>query len=117
MWVRVGESGKMKHAYTTWANKPFIFFSCFLFGACSSVRLSCSACIIKSVHHTVFPRACVRGCLCVHARTCVRKQHSVATRYDEWISSAAETSATDTVEHNSRGNVFMKLTCEFSFKI
>lgn len=61
MWVRVGESGKMKHAYTTWANKPFIFFSCFLFGAC----------IIKSVHHTVFPRACVRACVgvfaCMHA--------------------------------------------------
>lgn len=66
MWVRVGESGKMKHAYTTRANKPFIFFSCFLFGACSSVRLSCSACIIKSVHCAVFLRACVGVFACVH---------------------------------------------------
>jgi len=48
------------------ANKPFIFFLCFLFGACSSVRLSRSACIIKSVHQAVFLHVWVSLLACTH---------------------------------------------------
>lgn len=106
MWVRGGESGKVKHAYTTRANQSFLFPffpSRFLFGAqdkllhlYNQVSPPCSV----PVH------ACVRewASLRMHARVSgsgATGPPEMMSEFQEWL----EGDATDTGENSGRERV------------